>query len=493
MVEMLGTLAIMGVLTIGGIAGYRYAINKSNANTILGAVSQMAVTASTELTTQGSLTLPEWKDANGNLSISGAFGVTTAQNNDGTFSIIVSNMNDEVCERIKGMDWKVPEDVAINGESDSCDQGEANAIAFVFSNTLNAIEHRREDGKCAKGYTGNNCTDKIECENGGKWTTEGCECPEGWYGPACDSNCNGLKNSSGTCMACSTGGGIQTTGAECSKCDNTDYPREMIGNNCVRQQCDTNQFRSSTGWCYACYDRGSITTTEKECAKCSTQRWYDSSNGFCRQCDSMIGGLPQEACKTCTQGYYFTGADGLCYGCSVNHGVAVDSKESCADCTGNSRRFMASDGLCHWCYESGGISVDSLAETNTSCGEKYYRFLGADGKAYKCEFLTPPTAVNTDCASSCTYSYQRRFTGSDNMCYYCTYPEPVPVKNQTSCVNSCAVYGSNQRRFMGIDGNCYICSYKGDVAVKDKAACTTCNSGFTSRVYDATTGLCKKK
>ncbi|MBQ7413610.1 MAG: hypothetical protein IJV07_05010, partial [Alphaproteobacteria bacterium] len=135
-VEMLGTLAIMGVLTIGGIAGYRYAINKSNANTILGAVSQMAVTASTELTTQGSLTLPEWKDANGNLSISGAFGVETARYDDGAFGIIVSNMNDEVCERIKGMDWKVPEDVAINGESDSCDQGEANKIAFVFSNTL---------------------------------------------------------------------------------------------------------------------------------------------------------------------------------------------------------------------------------------------------------------------------------------------------------------------------------------------------------------------
>ncbi|MBQ7413144.1 MAG: hypothetical protein IJV07_02585, partial [Alphaproteobacteria bacterium] len=50
MVEMLGTLAIMGVLTIWGIAGYRYDINKSNANTILVAVSQMAVTAITELT-----------------------------------------------------------------------------------------------------------------------------------------------------------------------------------------------------------------------------------------------------------------------------------------------------------------------------------------------------------------------------------------------------------------------------------------------------------
>ena len=28
MVEMLGTLAIMGVLSIGGIAGYRYAMDK---------------------------------------------------------------------------------------------------------------------------------------------------------------------------------------------------------------------------------------------------------------------------------------------------------------------------------------------------------------------------------------------------------------------------------------------------------------------------------
>ena len=35
MTEMLGVLAIIGVLSIGGIAGYRYAMNKHYANELL--------------------------------------------------------------------------------------------------------------------------------------------------------------------------------------------------------------------------------------------------------------------------------------------------------------------------------------------------------------------------------------------------------------------------------------------------------------------------
>ena len=201
MVEMLGTLAIMGVLTIGGIAGYRYAINKSNANTILNAVSQMAVTASTELTTQGSLTLPEWKDASGNLSISGAFGVETARYDDGAFGIIVSNMNDEVCERIKGMDWKVPEDVAINDETGVCDQGEANTIEFVFNNTLTKKSAPGNAGGEDAGATCDPaCTGDMTCQDGS------CACPAGRA--LCDS-------ANGTCCAvgeiCTTAGGVAGT------------------------------------------------------------------------------------------------------------------------------------------------------------------------------------------------------------------------------------------------------------------------------------------
>ncbi|MBQ9737973.1 MAG: hypothetical protein IJV75_00450, partial [Alphaproteobacteria bacterium] len=45
MVEMLGTLAIMGILSIGGIAGYNYGINKYRANTIINDIMLRATDA----------------------------------------------------------------------------------------------------------------------------------------------------------------------------------------------------------------------------------------------------------------------------------------------------------------------------------------------------------------------------------------------------------------------------------------------------------------
>ena len=45
MVEMLGVLAIIGVLSIGGIAGYTLAMNRYRANEILDTASKIAVIA----------------------------------------------------------------------------------------------------------------------------------------------------------------------------------------------------------------------------------------------------------------------------------------------------------------------------------------------------------------------------------------------------------------------------------------------------------------
>ncbi len=47
MVEMLGVLAIIGVLSIGGIAGYTMAMNRYRANEIIDAASKMAIIAMT--------------------------------------------------------------------------------------------------------------------------------------------------------------------------------------------------------------------------------------------------------------------------------------------------------------------------------------------------------------------------------------------------------------------------------------------------------------
>ncbi len=47
MVEMLGVLAIIGVLSIGGIAGYTMAMNRYKANEILDLASKLSVMAQT--------------------------------------------------------------------------------------------------------------------------------------------------------------------------------------------------------------------------------------------------------------------------------------------------------------------------------------------------------------------------------------------------------------------------------------------------------------
>jgi Tfp pilus assembly protein PilE len=53
MVEMLGVLAIIGVLSIGGIAGYTMAMNRYRANEIVDAASKTAIIAMTANGGQG--------------------------------------------------------------------------------------------------------------------------------------------------------------------------------------------------------------------------------------------------------------------------------------------------------------------------------------------------------------------------------------------------------------------------------------------------------
>ncbi|MBQ7413673.1 MAG: hypothetical protein IJV07_05340, partial [Alphaproteobacteria bacterium] len=189
MVEMLGTLAIMGVLTIGGVAGYRYAINKSNANTILNTVSQMAIVASAELTTGGAIHLGEWSDSSGLAKIGGQYPVSAEYDAaDSYFDLIVSGINDEVCERIKGMDWKVPYEIAYNGSVDgTCSAGENNEIDFAFAKTLN-----KNDVK-VNGGSGDDTTppeEDIVCDAGYYLDGTECQlCAAGTYAAAGANSC----------------------------------------------------------------------------------------------------------------------------------------------------------------------------------------------------------------------------------------------------------------------------------------------------------------
>ena len=69
MVEMLGVLAIIGVLSIGGIAGYTMAMNRNTANNITDAAAKLSVIAYARGQSNSSVTEVNFNDAglgNGN-------------------------------------------------------------------------------------------------------------------------------------------------------------------------------------------------------------------------------------------------------------------------------------------------------------------------------------------------------------------------------------------------------------------------------------------
>ena len=102
MVEMLGVLAIIGVLSIGGIAGYTLAMNRYRANEILNAAALVSIAA-----TSGNGGVGE----TANLSALGGIGTMTLpaiDNNDGISSdeagIVTIQVNHEygkVAELVK--------------------------------------------------------------------------------------------------------------------------------------------------------------------------------------------------------------------------------------------------------------------------------------------------------------------------------------------------------------------------------------------------------
>ena len=102
MVEMLGVLAIVGVLSVGGISAYGVAMKKHKANELLHQASMLATTISAQaMTNDGKL--PETVASFGNSSY-GTFLNTVGETADKTgFTITISEMDSPVCTQLEKM------------------------------------------------------------------------------------------------------------------------------------------------------------------------------------------------------------------------------------------------------------------------------------------------------------------------------------------------------------------------------------------------------
>ena len=193
MVEMLGVLAIIGVLSVGGIAGYTTAMNKHRANELLQQASLRAVVVSTQIQrgAEGP-TLGEFTDN----EVGGATFTGLAnwnKNTDKRFSLTLENVPTEVCSQMKAMMGK-------NGIIREIDD---NCTTITYNNDLSSTDPIS---------SGNECT--TECQNGATCVNGYCECPSGSLWQPSDNSGNG-ECKTGLTGDCTTNGDCKEEGKYC--------------------------------------------------------------------------------------------------------------------------------------------------------------------------------------------------------------------------------------------------------------------------------------
>jgi len=155
MVEMLGTLAIIGVLSIGGIAGYTIAMNKHRANELLDGASKRAIVVMQQLSlgaTASDVNLGEFSGSNN--TGSGIFSETVLDVDVGEFGIEVTDVEQAVCEVLAGMSAGDVEIMMLDGgevfdfEPDDCSSTKAeNDLAFVYKSNGGSADFG-DDANC---------------------------------------------------------------------------------------------------------------------------------------------------------------------------------------------------------------------------------------------------------------------------------------------------------------------------------------------------------
>ena len=200
MVEMLGVLAIVGVISIGGIAGYIYGMNRYRTNEILDGGNKRAVLVASQLASEITPNLTEFVDYDETAGGTFSSDVEVWENE---FGIQVSGVKKEVCEnliRMIGSNTPLRGLVNVDGEDEEnleageCAEGTNNNLYLVYN--LEMLSNRAVDSGSREGsgggtncWTLGNCTaDDAEANeqycNGGLHSRDYCDClndppPEG--------------------------------------------------------------------------------------------------------------------------------------------------------------------------------------------------------------------------------------------------------------------------------------------------------------------------
>ena len=215
MVEMLGVLTLMGILSVGGVMGYRWAMDKYEANEILNEVRKRAVVTSQQRLQGIEINLKEFYPVAQFDAIKGIYPVAVTDNCQGDpsfFMISVSSIATSICNHLLAQAEQMPwvTGVLLNqmrvSENTECPENKNSEISFAFGNTLNDGQDLPPEEVCVP-----ECVNELPiCRNG--------SCI------SCLSDDDCLNNPSfGKGFICSSTMCVQPEPDSCSQCTNNQY------------------------------------------------------------------------------------------------------------------------------------------------------------------------------------------------------------------------------------------------------------------------------
>lgn len=361
MVEMLGVLAIIGVLSITAIAGYNYAINKYRTNET---IQDMQLRLTDVLRTKAGPAEKIEMEMGSVTKIGYPIEAKVSDTDVNYFSFELQNVPSAVCKQLVKSDWKLPIHLYVNTQKDPdssvCDSAENVPMRFEFS----------------KEFLQNGTPpEETEPE-----TTDPCAGK-----PLIDKN--------GSCYACDASADISVkSAADCGACSNRTF---YEANNYCSITCGTGIYAGKplpvgTGQCLACdYNGGPIyfpAGYKGPCEEVCPNR--TSAYGGCQLKPDACGvgsnvgkplsgstGIPTPggpSCFACNDARDITVDDGKCTEVcpkrSMVGSTCVLTANACGMGTNAGKPLKDINGVCHACNELNPIPIkEFFGDCNNIC------------------------------------------------------------------------------------------------------------------------------
>ena len=428
--EMLGVLAVMGVLTIGAIAGFNYAMNKQRANATVNYVNQLAIEGSRQmLAGSNHLSLLDYPD-----KTPSGYGVELGLLSDTNayFEVYVQDVPEAVCSQIQAMSegWRGLDTLWINKDGKDCNK-ETNTMSFIFTDSL------------SRGTSGTRCTS--------------------------DEGCTG-------CQTCQRG-----------FCTDTDSVCPGDTPNCVSGSCETclaGEFQDNKGKCHKCNESKTVWVADKaECDKCHGTRVCNGTTSYpCDTKATLYWGVQQEACQACGNRYVTNAADNGTGSCDYCDGTVITAENGEQFCHGNCpegeiwvrSKCEPCDGKAtyEWTYKPDCV--------NNCLGERFYQ--KRSHRCLRCD-NTAPAYWDAD-PESCL-ACPDRYMDAGGTCHYCGPGVVIDANGNRTCPREECPAGEIWSSI-----GCQPCDTKKTLWDTVRAECLACGNRYNVLYGDGSCNFC---